>query len=644
MPRGPPSPISFPAAVSEAALALDPTEKPLKTPFRWFAIDAPADYRKRQLHWALVLALSTGLYSCSMHSTWRSSKEPLEVLSESPVESAPAPATLAHLEGHQFILTQDDNVVGSLGVIELKAGDTLSDVARHFGLGYEEIAAANPELDPWVINDRTRALVPLQFVLPKAPRRGIVINLAAMRLFHYPSANAGAQVVTYPVGIGKEGRSTPTGTMSIAQKKKHPTWRPTQSILNDHLKRGDPLPAIVPPGPDNPLGDYAMYLTAPRYLIHGTNKPYSIGLRASNGCIRLYPENIEPLFATVPVREPVTIVNQPYLIGSRGGVFFLEAYKPHEELDESAARKRIRSELKTLETDRNQSFDWKRIDQVLSDARGIPFPISSETPSIDGVLSSATPLRHPGIFFGQPQTLPENPTAWHVFAADSASEISARRVASIMLHQGPPIPAHVMLVGERYHVVAGPFGDGKTARKAARRLQVDLELESRVLAPESALADTTAPQHTMPEVAIPEAPRPDAATEDMEAGSTYPPAAPPADIPTPEASPTDTANDQQQAPPEFPAPETTSRPEETAPLEIPSETRVPGGAPDEVSAGYPEQNIPNESSRSPINSPLDLTVPNEFTEPTKNTQPDEVPLDTPPDMPPSGQEPRHPGP
>jgi L,D-transpeptidase ErfK/SrfK len=198
-------------------------------------------------------------------------------------------------------------------------------------LGHEQIAAANPGLDVWIPEADSRVLLPLQFTLPEAPRKGIVVNLAAMRLFSFPG-KGGREVVTYPVGIGREGRSTPTGDMSVARKTLRPTWYVPESIRRDHAQKGNPLPAMVSPGPDNPLGEYAMYLTRASYLIHGTNKPYAIGLRASNGCLRLYPENIEPLYHSTPVRTPVRIVNQPYLLGWRNEQLYLEAHDPHEEL------------------------------------------------------------------------------------------------------------------------------------------------------------------------------------------------------------------------------------------------------------------------------------------------------------------------
>lgn len=400
--------------------------------------------------------------------------------------------SLSDIEKHRFTLGESDGVVGTVAALRLRQGDTLLDVARHFGLGFEEITSANPDVDPWVPPTDVRAVVPVAFVLPRATRRGIVINLAAMRLFHFPSRGGGREVVTYPVGIGREGKSSPTGAMSIVKKTKHPAWYPTANIRADHLKKGDPLPAMVPAGPDNPLGDYAMYLSRPMYLIHGTNKPFSIGLRASNGCIRLYPENISSLFPEVSVNEPVTIVNQPYLIGTRDGVVFLQAYHPQEELDDRALRARIREDLKALESSKSLSFDWQRIDRLLEEGSGIATAITPQTRDIAAERAVVPLLAHPGRLEGQP-VVPPDGEGWRVFASESVSETTAKRLAAFLNHQGPQIPARVVANGERYQVIAGPYENPGKAKAAVQRMRVDLDLESHLLAPDTAVAASPSP-------------------------------------------------------------------------------------------------------------------------------------------------------
>src|SRR5512139_2686101 len=234
------------------------------------------------------------------------------------------------IERNRFPVALGEDVIGRLAIVRLETGDTLPDIARHFSLGVNAIRAANPGVDVWVPEGGERVLLPLSFILPDAPRKGIVVNLATMRLFRYKEEGASLLVTTYPIGVGTSERPTPTGAMHVARKAVRPTWHVPTSIAKDHLKKGDILPAAVPPGPENPLGEYALYLSKPGYLIHGTNKPASIGLTATNGCLRLYPENVKLLFDDTPVKTPVLIVNQPYLLGERGGVLYLEAHSPLE--------------------------------------------------------------------------------------------------------------------------------------------------------------------------------------------------------------------------------------------------------------------------------------------------------------------------
>lgn len=582
------------------------------------------------------MVITAGLSSCADYPARRYDPWPSAVFSDEPARISPRPqepATASDVERHVFPVAENESVVGILGTIALRPGDTLSDVARHFGLGYEEIVAANPDLDPWIIDHSTRALLPLRFVLPPAPRRGLVINLAALRLYHYPASQHGPQVVTYPVGIGREGRSTPTGNLSIVRKATNPTWRPTRNILNDHLKRGDPLPAAVPPGPENPLGAYAMYLSAPRYLIHGTNKPYSVGLRASNGCIRLYPEDVEALFPRVPVKEPVTIVNQPYLIGTRGGTYYLQAYRPHEELNEAAARRRVRDELKKLETEQRLAFDWQRVEHILTEARGIPFPIGAQTPGVEAVLAAATELPHPMAFYGQPRPPPEDPNGWHVFAAEMDSEPSARRMVNIMRHLG--LPARRETVGERFRVVAGPFADAKEARKAATRLKADFELDSRVLAPGTDLAGVAPPTVSpMPEPPRPEPVGSETGTPGAGTWTPVPPETRPSGEPTPPA---------------------TTFEEPTAPMESTPEIATPGESAPAVPEPGPQEPyyeaipepeaVPTDISRPAPGAPEaaeppDLPAPEPDRSREAPAEPsDAPPLEFPPDTAPSTADP-----
>lgn len=240
-----------------------------------------------------------------------------------------APKPLPPAATHSFAFDPDhDSVVGEVQVTEARAEDTLSDIARRFNIGYEEIVRANPSVDPWLPRAGTRIVLPTQFVLPDGPRTGIVINLAALRLYYFPPRQKGElqTVVTHPIGIGRVGWITPLGATKVTGKRENPSWYPPASVRKEHAADGDPLPAKVGPGPDNPLGKYAMNLGWPSYLIHGTNQPYGVGIRASHGCIRMYPEDIAVLYDDIPVGTRVTVVNQPMLYGRRGEQIYLQSF------------------------------------------------------------------------------------------------------------------------------------------------------------------------------------------------------------------------------------------------------------------------------------------------------------------------------
>ncbi len=386
------------------------------------------------------------------------------------------------IEKNHFLAGKEDSVIGRLAVIRLKRGDTMPDIARHFSLGTNTISASNPGVDVWAPKAGERIVLPLSFILPAASRNGIIINLAAMRLFYFNRDGDFLAVSTYPVGVGTTERPTPMGRMYIARKKYQPTWYVPTSIAADHRKKGDPLPAMVPPGPLNPLGEYALYLSKSGYLIHGTNKPASIGLRATNGCIRLYPEDIERLFHSIPVKTPVKIVNQPYLVGQRDGMVYLEAHVPFEESGATGLKKAL-AELKQIEKKTGHSLDWNKIEKVVDEARGIPVAVSASGPRGETAAKEITWLRHPVKLYGQPQVPALRTDAWYVLAAVLRDKVDARRLAAIINHQGPQIPARVLSISSRHRVLAGPFDNKAEARDAAKRLRVDLEIDGVLVAP-----------------------------------------------------------------------------------------------------------------------------------------------------------------
>jgi L,D-transpeptidase ErfK/SrfK len=382
----------------------------------------------------------------------------------------------------ELSVAKGDDVIGRLAFVTLEKGDTLPDIARHFSLGINAVSAANPGVDIWVPEAGKRIMLPLSFILPDAPRKGIVINLAAMRLFQFKGNGESPEVLTYPVGVGTEERPSPTGQMYVERKVPRPTWHVPASIAKDHLKKGDPLPAAVPPGPENPLGEYALYLSKSTYLVHGTNKPASIGLRATNGCIRLYPEDVKKLYENTPVKTPVIIVIQPYLLGLSNGVVYLEVHASAEDTD-TVEFDRVYKKLRNIEKESGRTLDWSKVKKVLAEARGVPVPIFEIRQENGKVVAEPVEVRHPDELYGRPQ-IPELKTdAWSVLAADLPNEIDAVRLAVMINHQGPQIPARVLSKNGSYRVIAGPFNELREAKDAIKRLRIDLEIDGILIEP-----------------------------------------------------------------------------------------------------------------------------------------------------------------
>jgi len=276
-----------------------------------------------------------------------------------------------------------DSVVGEMARTYSRQDQTLPDIARIHDIGFMDIKRANQKVDTWMPGEKTEVVLPKQFVLPVAPPVGIIVNIPEMRLYYFPAGQKGEtrQVYSYPIGIGREGWATPYITTKIIQKKKDPAWHPPESIRAEHAREGHPLPKVVPPGPENPLGQFAMRLGLPSYLIHGTNKPYGVGLRVSSGCIRMYPEDIKALFGMVPVGTPVRIVNQPYKVGVLNGKLMLEA-SPYLEEDTDQFEGNMTSVVKMLvEVSKQHKYevDWDLIRKVITERDSIPVEIGRVT-------------------------------------------------------------------------------------------------------------------------------------------------------------------------------------------------------------------------------------------------------------------------
>ncbi len=272
-----------------------------------------------------------------------------------------------------------DDLAGEIQVIEARYEDTFADLGKTYDLGYLEMVAANPSVDAWLPGEGTQITLPQRYILPPGAREGVVINLAEYRLYYYPQDKS--VVYTYPLGIGREGWDSPVSNTSITVKTPNPGWTPPQSILREHAEAGDPLPAYVPPGPDNPLGPYKLTLGLPGYLIHGSNKKFGIGMRVSHGCFRMLNHNVLELAGLVPVGAKVRIINEPYKFGFAQGELYLEAHEPlNDEGETSIVDKHAAVINEMLKRDDLQGLqiDWERVRDVVAAGEGIPTVITRQ--------------------------------------------------------------------------------------------------------------------------------------------------------------------------------------------------------------------------------------------------------------------------
>lgn len=290
---------------------------------------------------------------------------------------------------------ESDSVIGEIQYVVTRYEDTLLDIGRRFGIGYEEIVNANPGVDAWVPGAGVRVTIPSRFILPDAPREGIVVNLPEHRLYYYPKPKPGepAVVQTYPVSVGKEDWTTPVGVTRIVDKRVRPTWYPPESVRAEHAAQGRFLAKAVPPGPDNPLGEFAMRLGLPggAYLIHGTNKPTGVGMPVTHGCIRMFPEDIEHVFQQVPVNTTVRILHQPSKMGWLGDTLYLEVHGMLEgqKDPETYGLTQLTRAVVAATKDRSVQLDWKHAEQVFARATGVPEPLSHLPPVVANTESDA---------------------------------------------------------------------------------------------------------------------------------------------------------------------------------------------------------------------------------------------------------------
>ena len=266
------------------------------------------------------------------------------------------------------------DLIGNDKYYKTKLDETLIDIARENNLAFPEIMSANEGLnDPWVVEPEVSLLLPRRHLLPSTKREGIIVNKGDLRLYYFAKDNS---IYTFPIGIGRGDWETPTGKARITGKKKNPYWTVPKSILEEEPH----WPKVVKPGPENPLGSRAIYLSMPGYLLHGTNKPWGVGMKVSHGCIRLYPEDIETLYELVSQGENVEIIDQPVKSGWYGGVLYLEVHSmhPYGLEDKQVVENNLRllpQAAKSLQSSAKHyivNVDWKKVVDIVKKASGVP--------------------------------------------------------------------------------------------------------------------------------------------------------------------------------------------------------------------------------------------------------------------------------
>ena len=289
-------------------------------------------------------------------------------------------------QANEYPLRDDGGgLFGEVKRIQTRYEDTLIQLARQHSLGYEELLRVNKGVDPWLPGAGTEILIPGQRLLPPGVREGIVVNLPEHRLFYFPKPEKGKPpvVLTFPVSVGKMDWNTPLGVTKVVRKQKNPPWYPPESVRKEHIKRGDPpLPAVVPAGPDNPLGTRSMRLDIPggAYLIHGTNNPDAVGMAITHGCLRMYPEDIERLFDLTPVGTRVTLINEPVKISRFGGEVWLEVHPPVDEKGQvlTVDIEVFEARLNELLGESEVIIDWEMALRALREATGMPVLVGLE--------------------------------------------------------------------------------------------------------------------------------------------------------------------------------------------------------------------------------------------------------------------------
>jgi len=314
--------------------------------------------------------------------------------------SPPAPAAVKDkpieeraarpVDAHYFFAGDGDGaaiqtVVGITQIHVARAGETFLEISRDFDLGYNEIVAANPRVDPWVAKAGSEILIPTEWILPRGAHEGVVVNIPEMRLYYYLPKRDGvsSEVLTYPVGLGRQDWQTPQADFKIRGKTRNPTWVIPESIKAERIEKQGYTEDMIPGGsPDNPLGKYRIELTLPMYGIHGSNKEWGVGMQVSHGCIRMYPEDIETLFNTVQIGSPGHFVYEPIKVGIRNGRVLVEV---HDDIYGVAPWPWMLAQQLVKDMGLEKQVDRDRLEAAVEAATGVPTDVSHvKWPDLDG--------------------------------------------------------------------------------------------------------------------------------------------------------------------------------------------------------------------------------------------------------------------
>lgn len=270
-----------------------------------------------------------------------------------------------------------DSLVGQRRVIQSQPEYTFNIIGEAYGAGFRELIAANPDVNPWVPGENP-VLIPVEYILPQGVPGEIVLNLAELRLYYF--LDDGETVLSYAIGIGREGRETPIMETEVRAVVHKPSWTPPASIRAEYKAAGETLPAVVPPGPDNPMGEYAIQLGVPSYFLHGTNLPVGIGMRASSGCIRMWDEDIYQLAHRVKRGTKLRVINQAFKAGTHRGRLYLEAHEGLEEYrnedDPLDGFKAAIEEALEQRPEFAKRIDWEKAEQAALAKTGLPTDIT----------------------------------------------------------------------------------------------------------------------------------------------------------------------------------------------------------------------------------------------------------------------------